>query len=35
MLLKKVVLKKDSVEYDFNKIKDPITFLNNIKEGKI
>ena len=28
-------VKKDSVEYDFNKIKDPITFLNDIKEGKI
>ena len=35
MLLKKVVLKKNSVEYDFNKIKDPITFLNDIKKGKI
>ena len=28
-------VKKDSVEYDFNKIKDPITFLNDIKKGKI
>ena len=28
-------VKKNSVEYDFNKIKDPITFLNDIKEGKI
>ena len=35
MLLKKVVLTKNSVEYDFNKIKDPIIFLNDIKEGKI
>ena len=28
-------VKKRSVEYDFNKIKDPITVLNDIKEGKI
>ena len=34
MLLKKMVL-KNGVEYDFNKIKDPITILNDIKEGKI
>ena len=27
--------KKDSIEYNFNKIKDPITFLNDIKKGKI
>ena len=27
--------KRDSIEYNFNKIKDPITFLNNIKKGKI
>ena len=34
-VVEKSGVKKDSVEYDFNKIKDPITFLNNIKEGKI
>ena len=28
-------VKKDSIEYDFNKIKDTITFLNDIKKGKI
>ena len=27
--------KKDSIEYNFNKIEDPITFLNDIKKGKI
>ena len=34
-VVEKSGVKKDSVEYDFNKIKDLITFLNNIKEGKI
>ena len=27
--------KKDSIEYNFNKIKDPTAFLNDIKKGKI
>ena len=34
-VVEKSGVKKDSVEYDFNNIKDPITFLNDIKEGKI
>ena len=34
-VVEKSGVKKDSVEYDFNKIKGPITFLNDIKEGKI
>ena len=34
-IVEKSGVKKDSDEYDFNKIKDPITFLNNIKEDKI
>ena len=34
-VVEKSGVKKDSAEYDFNKIKDLITFLNNIKEGKI
>ena len=34
-VVEKSGVKKDSIEYDFNKIKDPITFLNDIKEGKI
>ena len=34
-VVEKSGVKKNSVEYDFKKIKDPITFLNNIKEGKI
>ena len=33
-IVEKSGVKKDSDEYDFNKIKDPITFLNNIKEDK-
>ena len=31
----KYVVERNGVEYDFNKIKDPITFLDNIKKGKI
>ena len=31
----KYVVEKRGVEYDFNKIKGPITLLNDIKEGKI
>ena len=31
----KYVVERSGVEYNFNKIKDPITFLNDIKEGKI
>ena len=34
-VVEKSGVKKDSTEYDFNKIKDPITFLNDIKKGKI
>ena len=31
----KYVVERSGVEYNFNKIKDPITFLKDIKEGKI
>ena len=31
----KYVVESSGEEYEFNKIKDPITFLNNIKKGKI
>ena len=31
----KYVAERSGVEYNFNEIKDPITFLNDIKEGKI
>ena len=31
----KYVVERSSFEYSFNKIKDPITLLNDIKEGKI
>ena len=31
----KYVVERSGVEYDFNKIKDPITFLDDIKKGKI
>ena len=31
----KYVVERSGVEYNFNKIKDPITFLNDIKKGKI
>ena len=31
----KYVVERSSLEYSFNKIKDPITFLKDIKEGKI
>ena len=31
----KYVVEKSGEKYRFNKIKDPITFLNDIKEGKI
>ena len=31
----KYVVERSGVEYDFNKIKDPITFLDDIKNGKI
>ena len=31
----KYVVERSGLEYNFNKIKDPITLLNNIKEGKI
>ena len=31
----KYVVERSGLEYDFNKIKDPITLLNDIKEGKI
>ena len=31
----KYVVEKSSEKYRFNKIKDPITFLNSIKKGKI
>ena len=34
-VVEKSGVKKDSVEYDFNKIKYPATFLNDIKKGKI
>ena len=34
-VVEKSGVKKNSVGYDFDKIKDPITFLNDIKEGKI
>ena len=34
-VVEKSGVKKDSVEYDFNKKKDPITFLYDIKKGKI
>ena len=34
-VVEKSGVKKNSIEYDFNKIKDPITFLNDIKKGKI
>ena len=34
-VVKKSGAKKDSIEYNFNKIKDPITFLNDIKKDKI
>ena len=34
-VVEKSGVKKDIIEYDFNKIKDPITFLNNIAKGKI
>ena len=30
-----VILYSSGLEYNFNKIKDPITLLNDIKEGKI
>ena len=31
----KYVVERGGVEYDFNKLKDPITFLEDIKNGKI
>ena len=31
----KYVVEKSGLQYNFNKIKDPITFLNDISEGKI
>ena len=31
----KYVVERSGAEYNFNKIKDPITFLKDIKEGKI
>ena len=31
----KYVVERSGVEYNFNEMKDPITFLNDIKEGKI
>ena len=31
----KYVVERSGVEYDFNKLKDPITFLEDIKNGKI
>ena len=31
----KYVVERSGLEYSFNKIKDPITFLKDIKEGKI
>ena len=31
----KYVVERNGLEYNFNKIKDPITLLNDIKEGKI
>ena len=31
----KYVVERSGVEYDFKKIKDPITFLDDIKKGKI
>ena len=31
----KYVVERSGLEYNFNKIKDPITFLKDIKEGKI
>ena len=31
----KYVVERSGVEYDFKKIKDPITFLGDIKKGKI
>ena len=31
----KYVVEKSGEKYRFNRIKDPITFLNDIKEGKI
>ena len=31
----KYVVERSGLEYNFNKIKDPITLLNNIKESKI
>ena len=31
----KYVIERSGVEYNFNKMKDPITFLNDVKEGKI
>ena len=34
-VVKKSRAKKDSIEYNFNKIKDLITFLNDIRKGKI
>ena len=34
-VVEKSGVKKDSVEYDFNKIKDPVTFLNDVEKGKL
>ena len=34
-VVEKSGVKKDTIERNFNKIKDPITFLNDIKKGKI
>ena len=31
----KYVVERSGLEYNFNKIKDPMTFLNDISEGKI